>query len=116
MYFAKKNVLEITLLPTRHSPRPLRRELKKLRLKSLFWALCLLGVIIYVFAVLFTSFGQQEFQIIPVQPATGLLGGEVLVAVFVKQILEVLYHPLKGIIEPNHSKKGEKRILAILRS
>ena len=105
MYLAKKNVLEITLLPTLHSPRPLRRELKKLRLKSLFWALCLLGVIIYVFAVLFTSFGQQEFQIIPVQPATGLLGGEVLVGVFVKQILEVLYHPLKGIIEPNHSKK-----------
>ena len=82
-----------------------RRELKKLRLKSLFWALCLLGVIIYVFAVLFTSFGQQEFQIIPVQPATGLLGEEVLVGVFMKQILEVLHHPLKGIIEPNHTKK-----------
>ena len=49
----------------------------------------------------------------PVQSATGLLVGEVLVGVFVKQILEVLYHPLKGIIEPYRTqplKKVEKNV------
>ena len=53
--FILEDVYEAELPASMGAPAPKGQEhFHDLRLKSLFWALCLLGVIIYVFAVLFT--------------------------------------------------------------